>query len=151
MSEPQKKGETPEEEKAEPGVAEEQQKALIERLTIVKGDSRNAGLPFGGALIKIDNTYYEPSLLRISSFAINPYEGQLIAGQMLQCSILLPDEKEPFEISVAGAVKTVDESFGLRAIFSSPQLYSQQRLAQHLIEQRKAAEAANLDPKKKKR
>ena len=125
------------------------QEALLARLSVAKGDTKNANLPFGGALIKVGNLYYEPSQLRIASFAINPYEGQLVAGQMFQCSIMLPGEKEPFEISVAGAVKTLDQAFGLRAVFSSPQPVAQQALAQHLIATRKPEEPAKSAAKKK--
>ena len=149
MVEEQKSEPSPEELEEAAAAAAEKQKALIERLTITKGDSRAAGFPYGGALIKIDRTYYEPSDLRISSFAINPYDGQLVAGQMLQCSIMLPAETEPFEVAVAGAVKTLDESFGLRAVFSSPQPHAQQMLAQHLIRLRKAPSPAKASPKKK--
>ncbi|MEI7607133.1 MAG: hypothetical protein WCJ64_07095 [Rhodospirillaceae bacterium] len=145
MAEEQEKENTSEEFGPDAAAAAEKQKALAERLVVGKGDTRNMTLPFCGALIKIDQNYYEPSQLRISAFAINPYDGQLIAGQMFQCSILLPGEKEPYEVSIAGAVKTVDESFGLRAVFSSPQPQAQQALAQHLILSRKA-EAANAKP-----
>ena len=152
MAEAEDKEQSPEAQEADAAAAAEKQKALAERLTVAKGDTKNATLPFAGALIKIDSTYYEPSQLRISSFAINPSDGQLIPGQMIQCSIMLPGEQGPYEISVAGAVKTVDESFGLRAVFSSPQPASQQQLAQHLITMRKYAEAeakAKPAPKKK--
>ncbi len=147
MAEEQEKEKTPEEMEADAAAAAEKQAALIERLTVAKGDTKNQSLPFCGALIKIDNTYFEPSQLRISSFAINPYGGQLIAGQMLQCSIMLPGETEPVEIAVAGAVKTVDESFGLRAVFGSPQPAAQYALAQHLIAVRKYAQEPKPDPK----
>lgn len=147
MAEEHKTEESPEDKEAAAAAAAEKQKTLIERLTVAKGDTKNNGLPFCGALIKIDNNYYEPSQLRISSFAINPYDGQLIAGQMLQCSIMLPGETEPVEIPVAGAIKTIDDSFGLRAVFSSPQPQSQQALAQHLINMRKVAEAAKVETK----
>ena len=72
---------------------------------------------------------------------------------MIQCSIMIPGEEGPFEISVVGAVKTIDESFGLRAVFSSPQPAAQQALAQHLIMMRKVAAVPKADakaaPKKK--
>ena len=149
MAEEQKSEPAPEETEAAAAAAAEKQKALIERLTITKGDSRTASLPCGGALVKIDRTYYEPSDLRISSFTIKPYDGQLVAGQMLQCSIMLPGETEPFEVAVAGAIKTLDDSFGLRAVFSSPQPHAQQILAQHLIGLRKAPVAGKAPAKKK--
>ena len=141
-----------EEQKKEPDSQEsatdaEKQKELIARLTVAKGDNKNHSVPFHGALIKIDNIYYEPSQLRISSFAINPYSGMLIAGQMFQCSVMLPGETEPYEVAVAGAVKTIDESFGLRAVFGEPQPAAQHALALHLIAIRKFAEAAKIAAK----
>ena len=147
MADEHKTEASPEDKEVAAAAAAEKQKALVERLTVAKGDTKNNSLPFCGALIKIDNAYYEPSQLRISSFAINPYDGPLIAGQMVQCSIVLPGETEPVEISVAGAIKTIDESFGLRAVFSSPQPQAQQALAHHLITMRKFTEAAKAEAK----
>ena len=128
----------------------QQQEALKARLIIGKDSTASAGFPFGGALIQIDKSFYEPSRLTISSFAIKPYTGPLIAGQLFQCVILLPDEEQPFEVSVGGAVKTLDDDFGLRVIFGSPQPYAQQRLASHLMAVRKYEEAAKAKAAKPK-
>ena len=149
MAETESEEKTPEAKEGDGAAGSAKQEALLGRLILAKGDTKNANLPFGGALIKIGNLYYEPSQLRIASFAIKPYEGELVAGQMFQCSILLPGEKEPYEVSVAGAVKTLDQDFGLRAVFSSPQPAGQQALVQHLIATRKPEEPAKTAPKKK--
>jgi hypothetical protein len=127
-----------------------EQKALLERLKIEKEGEVVWKHPFGGALIKIDKTCYEPSRLTISSFSIKPYEGYLVPGQMLQASILLPGAAEPVEVSVAGAVKTLDADFGLRAIFASPQPHAQRALANHLIALRARQPEPTTVKKKKK-
>ena len=129
------------EESNDDAAQQEQQATLAERLNKASS-ATGTEWPWGGALIRVDRTLYEPSRLTISSFSIKPYDGQLIAGQMLQADILLPRDGEPFTVSVAGAVKTLDDDFGLRAIFSSPQPYAQVELAQHLIALRKQEEEA---------
>lgn len=123
--------------------------AMLERLVVGADKGKLASLPFGGAVIKIDKSVYEPSRLTISSFSIKPYEGQLVAGQMFQASILLPGEEEAIEVAVAGAVKTLDADFGLRAIFSSPQPAAQRALALHLMELRKHEPPPEIKAKKK--
>ncbi len=122
---------------------EAKQKLMAARLLIVKGAS-GRDVPFGGALIRISGELYEPSRLTISSFSIKPYDGQLVPGQMFQCDILLPSETEPYVISVGGAVKTIDNDFGLRAIFASPQPHVQINFANHLILARKHDDAAAI-------
>jgi hypothetical protein len=106
------------------------QHELSERL---KKTDASLGQPSGGAVIRIDRQLFEPGRLTISSFSIKPYDGYLVAGQMFNAEILLPGEAEPLVIRVAGAVKTVDGDFGLRAIFTSPQPGAQLALATHLM------------------
>ncbi|MBI1208389.1 MAG: hypothetical protein GC191_14025 [Azospirillum sp.] len=128
------------------GTADPAHDELMKRLS-VEGDALiNPQFPFGGALIRIDRDLFEPSRLTISTFAVKPYDGQLIAGQMFQGAILLPSADEPFEFAVAGAIKTVDDQFGLRALFQSPQPHAQARFAQHLMAVRRLEEKSVRPP-----